>query len=169
MELDKNTEIQRWLDRLDETAIKFEAKWGIGFLQTSATPDLKTRWDRQREKLTQAVQAKNVPLVSELVEGTIRAWSALEANVVAQGIVPRNIDAWEVQLEDGFRLRVVKTGTEARGVASDGCAVWSLPEIARVIQKQYTLVNVVKDKFPGAVVKDIKSPIDWKEGDAMPF
>ena len=169
MELNNNTEIQRWLDRLDETAIKFEAKWGIGFLQAAATPDFKTKWDRQREKLAQAVEAKNVPLVSELVEGTIRAWPALEANVVGQGIAPRNIDAWEVQLEDGFCLRVVKTGTEARGVSSEGCAVWSLPEIARVIQKQYTFVNVIKDKFPGAAVTKVNTSIDWKEGDCLPF
>ena len=161
---EKDYEVIRWLSRLDQHAIAKEAIWGVGFLQENCTSDFKAKWDRQQKKLTDAVGKKNIPLIGELVEGTIRAWDALEKNVRGQGIEPQEPECMDVKLESGFHLRIAKNHTEARSVTEDGVYVWSLHEIARVIESEYTLLNKIKSEFKGAEIK----VIDKIEDDEVP-
>ena len=102
-----------------------------------------------------------------MVEGTIRAWDALENNVRAQGIEPRNAECLEVKLESGFHLRVAKNHTEARSLSEGGVYIWSIKEIDRVIESEYTLVNLIKETIPGAELENIAETFDFKKGDKL--
>ena len=165
--MDKNNKermIEMELHRLDCFACEVEAKWGVGNLISYADEGLKKKWYSQNEKLDDAVSRNHVAEVRKLVDGTMRGWDALEKNAVAKGKKPTEPEYMEIKLPSGFHLRIAKSSSQARSCTESGVYVWSLAEVARVIEKDYTLVSEVKDVFPEAeVVK-----VDFETGDKIP-
>lgn len=159
-------EIKRWVARLDQVAIEYEAKWSIGFLQKNCSKDFQAKWQRQNEKLQDALLAQDIRTVQDLAEGTIRAWGALEKDVLAQGIEPPENDVWEIELDDGFKFAVTKTSYNARKESKEGLTVFSLEEVARMVQAQYNDVFKVKQKFDGAELKAVNRS---HSDDILPF
>lgn len=164
MTMDEITfEIRRWVDKLDQVSIDYEARWGCGRLPLLASPDMALKWDRQWRKLDDAIIGRNLHLVRDLVEGCIRAWAALESAALAAGHKPIAPESWEVRHPDsGAVYRIVKTNYDARAPAIPGVITYSLEEVARILEAQQ-LVNVVKGTFDGTIVKGV-----FKE-DALPF
>ena len=161
----EESNIKQSMDKLDVVSIQYEAKWGIGNLIDYANSELKEKWAKQNDKLDSAVVARNEQMVSELVDGSIKGWDALEKNAIALGHKPTEAEYWEVRLDSGFHLRICKTGIDARKSVADGVYVWSLSEVARVLEKDYTLINQIKDVFPEATVTEVQEPFDFKKGD----
>jgi len=124
--------------------------------------------DRQQEKLHTAMLEQDINLVAHLADGTIRGWQALEAFAKQAGHRPIFPEYMEVRLDSGFTLRIAKNHTEARQCTKDGVYVWSLHEVARVLEKDYTLVNQIKDVFPEGEIKSV-STFDFNKGDSLPF
>ena len=53
---------------------------------------------------------------------------------------------------------------------ADGREVWSLDELATMIEAQPALIRKTKQRFPGAVVTGVRdSNHDWSKGDDIPF
>jgi len=163
---DTQREIKRWLDRLDEMALAYEARWGIGNLPRLCSDVTAQKYDKQNEKLAAAIKDQDIKLVQDLVNGFVRAYEIMEREALEKGHKPTVAEYMEVALESGFRLRIARNNTEARGVTAQGVVVWSLEEVARVIEKDYTLVNKVKASFDGAVVKSVRN---FKPDEVMPF
>lgn len=154
--LNDNEEINRWLHKLDQVAIVFESKWGIGVLPTLADREIEMKWNKQKEKLALAVQDCDLPSVQKLVEGSIRAWKVLEDSAIKNGHKPRDPECWDVVHPDsGTKYRICKGLTDARAATEDGVIVYTLQEVVRVLEG-HQLVNVVKDVFPGARVNKIR-------------
>jgi hypothetical protein len=163
---DTQREIKRWLDRLDEMALVYEARWGIGNLPRLCSEVTAQKYDKQNEKLAAAIKDQDIKLVQDLVNGFVRAYEIMEREAIERGHKPISPECMEVALESGFKLRIARNNTEARNLTVQGVYVWSLEEVARVIEKDYTLVNVIKENFKGAEVKSIRN---FKEGDALPW
>ncbi len=161
-------EIRRWVDKLDQISIDYEARWGCGKLPLLVAPDTAAKWERQWAKLDDAIIGRNLHLVRDLAEGCIRAWSALETAAIASGHKPIAPDAWEVRHpESGQVYRIVRNMPQARTPAAQGAVTYTLEEVVRLLEGQQ-LVNVVKATFEGAVVKNV-GPMDWGKGDAIPW
>lgn len=159
-------EIRRHIDKLDEVAISYEAKWGIGNLRKYASHDMGQKWDAQIAKLNDAITRSDLAMVADLVAGTMRGYAALERGAIEGGYSAIDPQAWEcAHPESGRVYRLVKTRTEARVPAAKDTVTYSLEEVVRILEKQQ-LVNVVKDAFPGATVK---RAFDFKKGDGLPF
>lgn len=165
---EKSFQITRWLNRLDEVARSYEAKWGVGFLTLNASVDFKEKWDRQNKKLGDAIQNQQVALVAELVEGTIRAWKALEQNVIDQGITPKNKDFWEGRSTNGYVIRVCKTLSDARACSQKDIPVFSIEEIANIIEARMKTVGEIKKIFPESKLTKLDD-FDFKTGDSVEF
>lgn len=163
---DTQREIKRWIDRLDEMALTVEAKWGIGNLPKFCSEATAQKYDKQNEKLAIAINEQDIRQVQDLVNGFSRAYDIMEREAIERGFKPSGAECMEVMLESGFKLRIAKTNTEARSVAENGVYVWTLEEVARVIEKDYRLVNLVKAQFDGAEVKSIRK---FKPDSEMPF
>ena len=131
---DDKTEIQRWVEKLDQVARGYEAKWGIGNLTEYCSSEIKKKWDRQNEKLAQAIQMEDLGRVINLAQGTIRAWKVLEEEAEKGNHKPISPECMEVELPSGFKLRIAKNQTEARSVTEQGVRVWPLEQVARVIE-----------------------------------
>jgi hypothetical protein len=167
---DTQREIKRWLDRLDDMALACEAKWGIGNLPKLCSDATAQKYDRQNEKLSHAIGQQDIRQVQDLVNGFNRAYEVMEREAIERGNKPSVAEYMEVALEGGFKLRIARNGTEARSVTEKGVYVWTLEEVARVIESEYTLVNKIRDVFPEAELKSIRpANFDWESGDSMPF
>lgn len=149
-------EIKRWIDKLDQVAIAKEAVWGIGNLLEFISQETADKVRRQDQKLADAIKRQDIAAVQELVNGYIRAYDVMENEARLRGHAPIFPEAMEVALPSGFRLRVAKNANEARSVTEEGVYVWSLQEIAHVIESECTLVNKIKDTFPEAQVTAIE-------------
>lgn len=147
---DTQREIKRWIDRLDEMALACEAKWGIGNLPRLCSEATAQKYNKQNEKLALAIKDQDIKLVQDLVNGFVRAYEIMEREAIERGNKPTVAEFMEVALESGFKLRIARNNTEARNLTEHGVYVWSLEEVARVIEKDYTLVNVIKKNFDGA-------------------
>lgn len=163
--------IEMELHRLDMIASKLEARYGVGNLIDWMDEDFKTKWQRQMEKLASAVEENNPDTVRLVVDGCIRAWSMMEQNAKENGKPVNTPEFMEIKLDSGFHLRIAANVSEARQITSTGVYVWSLEEIARVLEKDYTLVNQIKNVFPDCKLTNVtkKKPFDFKNGDQIPF
>ena len=145
-------EIKRWVDKLDQISIAKEAEWGIGNLLEFVSAETAGKVQKQNEKLAGAIQAQDIRLVQDLVNGFERAYKVMEEEARARGHKPIAPEYMEVKLDSGFHLRIAKNGSQARAVTDDGVFVWTLEEVARVVESDFTLVNQIKDVFPDAKV-----------------
>lgn len=161
---DTQLEIIRWTDKLDQFVIAKEATWGIGALQTMCSAATAEKIERQNKKLADAVKAQDIRAVQDLVNGFIKGYEIMEKEAIERGFKPIFPECMEFQnKETGFVLRISKNVVEARNLHAEGVYVWSLSEIARVIENEYTLVNRIKNVFPEGEVKAVKNKTAFKE------
>jgi hypothetical protein len=100
-----------------------------------------------------------------------RAWVALDHAAHNAGEQPLAPDVWECVLPStGEVVSLVRTEAEAHNVARE-CRVFTLTEIATLIEALGNGVLAIKEKFPAAAVTGIrrKPPVDWDRGDEIPF
>lgn len=112
-------EINRLIGQLDDAAVGYEAKWGVGYLEAHAPAEMQERWQRQVEKLNGAIEALDVALVRQLVEGCVRGYAALEAAVEASHGPPSGPVFWEYKC-GSMIYRVVKGSADARALHNPG-------------------------------------------------
>jgi hypothetical protein len=174
---EKQIQIKRWIDRLDEVAISYESKWGIGRLNKIITDELAIKWDAQNKRLRDAIESQDLNRIADLVEGTIRGWAALENEAIKNGHKPNDNEFWETTFEESeFTYRIYKNETEKRAAGqSDGVVCYSLKELARILDN-YQLVNKIKETIGGKVIGIEQAPLELDktkkytvEDDEIPF
>lgn len=155
-----DVQIQQHIQKLDDITIKVETKWGVDRLPLLVSPETQNKWRTQWRKLNDAIINKNLNDLIGLVDGTIRGYSALEAEAIAAGHQHNTPDVWDYQHpESGRKYRFCKNLPDARAAVEKDVVVYSLMEVANILEGQQ-LVNVVKDEFPGAVVEKC-----WREAE----
>lgn len=167
----KDYKIHRWLQRLDTVAVEYESRWGVARLHKLVPFEVAQKWDTQQAKLNAAIESGNLFDMPELVEGTIRGYAYLEAEAIKQGHKPHDAPlAWTVAMPSGKTLAIVRHEKDF-ALFKDASrqfgdvVVWTIDQIANIIEKEHTLVNVVK---PNTVKKALE-PFDFaKGGDALP-
>ena len=100
-----------------------------------------------------------------------RDWSALDRAAHDAGERPLAPEVWECVLPStGELVSLVRTEAEAHHVARE-CRVFTVAEVAILIEALGDGVLAVKHSFPGATVTGIrrKAPVDWERGDEIPF
>ena len=169
------------VEALDEVAASMERKWGVGRLPRLVSVDLAERFHRQLEKLNAAITDEatggSVANVEFEAGRMVNAWKALDAAAVAAGARQLSPAWFEARLPDGRLLIVCTDQTAAHRIVGDhrAAVVWSMEEIARVLFR-FEMVNDAKVVWPGAKVENArvdpertKPPIDWSQGDQLPF
>jgi hypothetical protein len=163
--------IRAMVDGLDEIASTMDRVWGVGRLRLLVPDPLRTKFDEQQARVDAAVASGQESFVLVQVEAMRRAWQALDREARADGAKPLSSDVWEATLPtSGEVIALVRTEAGA-SQAPEGRTVFTLPEIAKLIESLGSTVLDAKRAFPGAVVTDAHSrkPFDWSKGDDMPF
>lgn len=168
--------INQHIHKLDQVAVEYEAKWGVGRLEKLVSENLAQKWKLQKEKLDEAIRERNPSRVMALVDGCVRGYAALETDALKNGHALNPPEWWDVRHESGRIYRIVKSEPQSRlaaqGCLSDGVTVYTLQEVARLLDS-FDHVNKVKDTFKDAKVSKVASdrpPCDFKKGgDECPF
>lgn len=162
--------INQLLDRLDTKACEMESRWGVARLERLVSFEMAQKWTRQMERLNEAILKSDVFTLPEIVNGTIRGYDALEADAIAQGHKPHEAPfAWTVGMPSGKTLVIVRHPKDA-SLMNDlkrdhgDVVVFTIDEIAQIIDKDHVLVNVVKKDLTMAG----SQPFDFEKGDEMP-
>lgn len=163
-------EIQKIINQLDEVAVEYEKKWGIGVLQKECTLAMREKWDRQGEKFQAAMFGKNVDLIRELASGYKRAYKALEDDCLGQGKMPKETNYFEhvigekhiivCQTYDDVRIMI------ARQPKAD---IWSMAQIASIIDKDHDLLKTIDKSLSEKVKSKEPDPFDFGVGDSVEF
>lgn len=172
--------LQAYFAGVEQARAEAEAKWGAGRLLQLVDDETRAKFMRQQARWSQALQmAWDAPFLSRdglndvirFAAAQRRAWGALDA--LAEEAGHRSIfpDVWEALLSDGTVVAVVRTDAEASKVITDGrhVAVYTLREIANVIEALPEALRVAKVEWPGAKVLG-EGDRSWvKRGDELPF
>lgn len=166
----RDAEIQKIITQLDEVAVEYEKKWGIGVLPKECTPAMREKWDKQGEKFQAAMLKKDVDLVRDLASGYKRAYKALEEDCLGQGKEPKDTSYFEhvigekhiivCQTYDDVRIMV------ARQPKAD---IWSMAQIASIIDKDHDLLKTIDKSLSEKVESKELDPFDFSVGDAVEF
>lgn len=157
--------ILRYFTKLHQVEIEYESRWGIAKLPNLVSPELKAKWDTQIQKLWNAKKDNKIDDVAQLVEGCIRAYAIMEKEALGRGHKMHNVDCWDVKHpESGQVYRIVKNNYDA-GI-EEGVRVYTLQEVARILEKKDT-INKVKGVFPDAKVFKIEGKDFFN--DDLPF
>jgi hypothetical protein len=150
-----------YIDEADHAANEMEAKWGVGRLRLLVSPELREKFDRQRYLFNQAIWHGDLEGVIREAKRMTTAWRALDAKASQAGAEPARADCWEVALENGTVAVVARDSASAGAFRREGrkCSVYTLDEIGRILE-QVSIVNAVKQSFPGATVEKIRPVSD---------
>jgi hypothetical protein len=157
------------LDGLDHTATEMELRWGVGRLRLLVDDALRARFDRQKAKLDAAVASDQASHVHTQAHGMRRAWVALERAAADAGHVPLSPEVWECALPaSGEVIALVRSEVEAHHLARYR-QVFTVAEVARLIEALGKGVLEVKRVFPGAAVLEVRRRPAEEEGADAPF
>lgn len=172
--------LQAWFEGVDGARSAAELEWGAERLPLLVSEDLRAKFHRQKLRWSNAYREAweserltrdQLQAVESAAGGMKRAYAALAAAASEAGHRPINPDVWETRLEDGTIAAVVRTNDEAAKVLADGrhLVVYTLAEVASVIDALPQALQLAKIHFPGAKVQT-PSDMSWvKHGDPIPF
>jgi hypothetical protein len=151
---------QAHIDQMDAVAKAMEQAWGVDRLRMLVDVELRTKFDRQRYLVHQALSQGDLETVRRETTRMISAWRALDRAAATAGHGRLSAQVWEIGLPDGRVLALCRSHDDARRVLADGRAVvvWSLEEVAQMIGGGVWL-QAVKAEFPGATVTAARTVI----------
>lgn len=180
------------LVELDRVKQEHEKRWGVARVINLVDSEFRIKFWTQQERVWAAGNSQSVEKVRAACDGMIRAYRAMEAWAVAEGIAPvEDVKAVEWEMDDGSVMAVVKTEQDA--VAYQRARpdvtnrhIWSMQELALLLKSNLgsevarlkaelgipaTLVSVKEDKPAGGGLtgfEDMENDIDLDEPDTMP-
>lgn len=172
--------LQAYFEGVDHARSEAEAEWGVGRLPMLVSDDMRAKFNRQKARWSNAYQAAwnsdrltaaQLADVQSAAGGMQRAFAALATAASEAGHRPIKPWVWETTLADGSVAAVVQTDAEAAHVIAEGrCVqVYTLAEIANVIDALPPALKLAKTVFPGATVQTPHDRSWVRDGDPIPF
>jgi hypothetical protein len=157
--------VQAVIEGLDETARQMELKWGVGRLRLMVDKDFRMRFDAQKAALVAALASNQPGYICAQAEGMRRTWLTLDRAATEAGIALLAPKVWECCLPRSDEIvSLVRTEAEAHHVAAAG-KVWTLAEVAVLIERFGDEIRQVRHSFPGSAVTDIRDRDSPETGD----
>ena len=161
---------QAALDGLDHIATEMELRWGVDRLRLLVEDELRARFDRQAAKLRAAVASGQASYLHTQAQGMRRAWLALERSAAAAGHAPLAPEVWECVLPGAARWSRSSGARSRRSTSPAHRQVFTLTEVASLIEALGRGVLDVKRVFPDSAVIGIRKQGSAPDGsDDAPF
>jgi hypothetical protein len=163
--------IRALVDGLDHLSAEMERIWGVDRLRLLVSDLLRAKFDEQQARVDAAIASGHETFVRVQVEAMRRAWETLDRAARAAGAKPIPAEVWECALPTSGEVIALVRDEASATQGTDGRPVFTLAEVARLIETLGSAVLETKRAFPGAAVTDARSskPFDWAKGDDMPF
>ena len=156
---------------LDRLAREMELKWGAGRLPALVEPELASLFGKAKDKLNEAIQCNDPDVIVRRVQVMIRGWEKLDA--VASAAEMETLPARTLGYSHNGRAYVVVLEPQdydiARHAAEEGATVVALAELLEAYKIIEGRVGSVLQAFPGAQIREVKTPRISFEGDEIPF
>lgn len=160
----------------DKATMIMDAKWGTDVLPTLVSPQLAAKFTRASCRRDASIETGTEAEIVDALNNVVLGLKALDTAATEAGVTPLKVDrSWSARSEQGRAYVFVQSEEDARMAArSDkfkGYQIWSIPEVIRILE-QNSLAAVLQAKaaFPEAAVTAApKPPVDWLEGDGIPF
>ena len=171
---------------LDGVKREHEDKWGVGRVIALVDVEFRIKVWKQAERVWEASKTQDITRLASACDAMIRAYRALDAWAVAEGIGPQVVKAVELEDANGVVMAVVQTDADAvayQRIRKDvQCLhIWTMAEIAKLLESGIARdIAEIKGqiKMPATVVKvaagggsgfeDWENDIDMNEPDTMP-
>lgn len=125
------------LVELDRFRADHEAKWGIGRISTLVPTEFREKFYAQSERVWAAQNSQDVSRMAAACDGMIRAYKAMDAWAIAEGIEPiTKVHAIEADTHLGIMV-IVKDEADAvqyQALRQDVRQVWTVAEIVELIK-----------------------------------
>ncbi len=160
---------------LDRIATEMEIKWGCDRLPGLVSPQTAAKFGSAKAKLDAAIELNVAAEVARTAGVMMRGWAALDAEAAKGGHTPLEPNIWSHTTEAGFKFAVAQGNADAIKALTtqpdlDGVRVYSLDEIGRLLESaSMSLVNAAKERFPGATVKAVRTPLPDGMNDEVPW
>lgn len=158
----------------DEAGRLAERKWGIDRLPALCSQETAIRYGRALGKLNEAIAATNVDEVARIAAACQRGLAVMDDEATKAGHKPVPLRSASCLL-DGQIITVVQEISDLENYQkSENEAVFTAREFAVAIKSLKIdggLYSAVKDSFPQAELKSIKSKLPkdfWRHGDELP-
>jgi len=161
--------IYRALRPLDELSHSMEMKWGVDRLENLVPSKLAMQFGIGKAQLDQAIDERNPQLVAQKAAAMIRGWQALDKAAAHHMTIDQVATAWywrHPETDEPFAITKDNASAQAITRIDKVSTIYTLDEVCRILHSQ-TLVNVVKDQFPGSVITKIRQPLP--DVDEVPF
>ena len=158
------------LGPFDRTARDMDRKWGQDRLPELVSAATASRWGQAMADLNAAIESGDVDLVVQKVNACLRGFAALDAEATAAGHLPIPPEAWEITV-DGQRCAILADADQWPVYAAlrPGVRTYTLREVENALAAYGQSVAAVKDQWPGAEVKAVRSPLAQALDDEIPF
>jgi len=148
-------------------ATAMDERWGSGRLPMIVSADLRARFLKQQRLYHEALMAEDEPAIVAQSHGMLRAWHALDDAAVETGEKPLPWSAWQLTAPTGEVITIIREVADLALVPKQpGVEVWTADQIVDLIINQLEEVRVEKRQWPKG---NGKEPMDWEEGDDIPF
>ena len=156
---------------LDRLAREMELKWGAGRLPALVEPELASLFGRAKDKLNEAIQCNDPDMIVRRVQVMIRGWEKLDA--VASAAELETLPPRTLGYSHAGRAYVVVLEPQdydvARQAAQEGATVVALAELLEAYKIVEGRIGGVLKAFPGAQIREVRTPRISFEGDDIPF
>lgn len=165
---------------VDERARRVNRKWGtnrlphlVPFEWTEKYRSQQARWSAVLFASYADINPEYVAKVRKQGEAMIRAFDKLEELAREAGHEPTDPQPLELELRDGSVIVLVRDQSDQHQVDKTGrnVAIWSLDEIAGIIERFPDVLGEAKRAFPGAEVLRVRTAPALVEmfDDPVPF
>lgn len=158
------------LGPFDTAARNMERKWGVNRLEGLVSPETAARYGSAVGKLNAAMEANDAAEVAARASVCIRGMAAMDAEASAAGHQPIPPQVQEIDV-GGTLCAVLWDGNQWPVYAAlrPGVRTYTPLEVANALAAYGASVAAVKDAFPGAEVKAVRSPLAQALNDDIPF
>ena len=144
------------INPVDDLIWEIENKWR-GKLRLLIPSELRQKVDRQRYLFNDAIvrgDLENLVLQCKRMENAVRA---ADKAASASGALDDPL-VWQIAGKDGAMLSFVQTDDDVARVAASGRfdSVWSMEEVARLIEAQDAPVSAIKARYKASVVSALE-------------
>lgn len=158
------------LGPFDTAARNMERRWGVNRLEGLVSPETAARYGSAIGKLNAAMEANDRADVVDRVGVCVRGLLAMDREATAAGHQPIPPAAQEIEV-DGKLCAVLWDGNQWPVYAAlrPGVRTYTPLEVANALAAYGATVAAVKDLWPGAEVKAVRSPLAQALNDDIPF
>jgi hypothetical protein len=154
----------------DTVARDLERKWGINRLEGLVSPVLAAKYGFALGHLNACIDAANPTDTAAAAANCVKGMKAMDAEATTAGHQPIPPEAQEIDV-DGHICAVLWDGNAWPVYAAlrPGIRTYTPREVGVALAAYGQTVASVKDSFPGAEVKAVRSPLAQILDDEIPF